>query len=132
MKNDNIRRIGNDKTKKLYEDLVKVSRNINFSEPDYKDKEWLKSSIGALLVTDPIDNSEPFEVTKRVPIWDFEGKDFKVKSIKISADDTINGGRYNIHFYALTSRNELCYEFKGSVHEYKPHLQIKYAYIDEV
>lgn len=129
---DNIRRIDNDETQQMYNDLQRVAREIDFDSPSYTDEEWLKTSLGAIFVTNPIDKGEPFEVTRRVPCREHDGKDFSVDSLKMTPKDTMAGGYYKLHFYALSPRNRYYYEFKGDIHQYSPNLRIEYSYIDEV
>lgn len=129
---DNIKRVDNERTHQMYRDLNRVSKEIDYKNPTRLDKEWLKTALGAIFVTEPINDNEPFEVDRRVPCRRYSGEDFEVESLKITPRDTVSGGSYDIHFYALSPDQKMYYEFNGEIHQNNPNLRIKYSYIDEV
>lgn len=122
--------VSSEEAREMYTDLRKVVRGIEVEDPSVDDKNWVKKTLGVLLVSKPVTKDEPFEVERFVDT-DVEGTEFKVDSYKLSPRDTMAGGRYDVELLALSNDKELYYEFEGSIMESKPYLRVDEATLDE-
>lgn len=121
--------VSSDEAKELYRDLRKVMKGVSVEDPSVDDKNWVKKTLAVLLVTKPINKDAPFEVERFVN-EDLRGTDFKVDSYKLSARDTMAGGRYDIEILAFSKERDFYYEFKGSLMQNKPYLRVDEATLD--
>ena len=125
--------ISGNKAKKIYNQLQRVSRTTDFEDTSFRDKDMLRRSLAILLMSEPIDKNEPFNVERGDNINPrLNGKDFKVESIRFSPRDTMVGGIYDIHFYALSPKNKFYYEFNGQVTQTAPQLSVNEAVLERV
>lgn len=122
--------VSSEEAREMYTDLRKVVRGIEVEDPSVDDKNWVKKTLGVLLVSKPVTKDEPFEVERFVDT-DVDGTEFKVDSYKLSPRDTMAGGRYDVELLALSNDKELYYEFEGSIMESKPYLRVDEATLDE-
>lgn len=114
---------------KRSEEIYRTFRQ-NFVDTD-GDLDYMRRTIGALLVTDPINKDEPFKVERcAVPeSAGFDGAEMKVKNFHIKPHDRM-GGYYEVYFEAYTERNKYVYIFKGEIHQISPYLKVETAKFD--
>lgn len=129
----NKQRIKDKDARKMYRKLQKVCRDIEIDNARFRDKEMIVRTLSALLVTEPINGNALFNVDRRAfldPALD--GQDFTIESLKFTPNDSMVGGRYYIHFYALSPKNRFYYEFVGELRDSSPYLIVEEAVLDEV
>ena len=122
--------VSSEEAREMYTDLRKVVRGIEVEDPSVDDKNWVKKTLGVLLVSKPVTKDEPFEVERFVDT-DVEGTELKVDSYKLSPRDTMAGGGYDVELLALSNDKELYYGFEGRIMESKPYLRVDEATLDE-
>lgn len=119
--------------KKMYRKLKKVCRDIEIDKTRFRDKEMIVRTLSALLVTDAINGNALFKLDRREfldPALD--GQDFTIESLKFTPNDSMIGGRYYVHLYALSPKNRFYYEFVGELRDSSPYLIVEEAVLDKV
>ena len=112
----------------LFERLRQVIvENDMFESMSSSDEAFLEKTIGALLITGPVEDGVPFEIdcssSATVALQRLEGSDFSVHSAKV----TPYSNMYRVQFYASSPADQFIYEFKGRVRRGLPPLMVEKA-----
>lgn len=99
--------------------------NDMFDEMNAVDEAYLNDVIGALLVTGPIDEGSPFSVETSDSLGNVDpmGQGFDVHAVQV----TPHSNMYDVQFVAVSSEQELVYEFDGRVRNSEPALVVQTA-----
>lgn len=116
-----------------YQKMVKIARDIRIDNARIRDEQMILTTLEILLVTEAVNGNASFNVERKAFLpANLTGQEFEIESVRFSPRDSMAGGKYVIHLYALSPNNRYYYEFVGEIRELSPNLVVDDAAIDEV
>lgn len=116
-----------------YQKMMKIARDVQVDNARVRDEQMIMTTLEILLVTEAVNGNSSFNVERKVFLpSNLTGQEFEIESVRFSPRDSIAGGKYVVHLYALSPDNRYYYEFVGEIRESSPNLVVDNAVIDNV
>lgn len=116
-----------------YQKIMTIARDVRIDNARLRDKEMITTTLEVLLVTEAVNGNSCFNVDRNVFLPpNLSGQEFEIESLRFSPRDSIAGGKYTVHLYALSPKNMYYYEFVGEIREQSPTLVVDSALIEKV
>lgn len=116
-----------------YQKMMKIAKDVQVDNARVRDEQMIMTTLEILLVTEAVNGNSSFNVERKVFLpSNLTGQEFEIESVRFSPRDSIAGGKYVVHLYALSPDNMYYYEFVGEVRESSPNLVVDNAVIDNV